>query len=92
MVSRDTAPDPLGGVSPLFHFRPGVSDEAGQLQRIAQVLNVPRTAFNAGNVATRINRLPALRVGHGERAATLEPGAGGNPTGVDRQLLYGRGD
>ena len=71
VVSRDTAPDPTWrGFT--FHFRPGVLDEAGQLQRIAQVLNVPRTAFNAGNVATRINRLPALRVGHGERAATLD--------------------
>lgn len=62
-VSRDTVPNPVHrGFT--FHFRPGALDEAGKLNRIAQVLNVPRSAFDADNVAARINRLPALRVGH----------------------------
>jgi protoporphyrinogen oxidase len=63
-VSRDTVPDPAHrGFT--FHFRPGALDEEGKLSRIAQVLNVPRDALGTENVATRINRLPALRVGHG---------------------------
>jgi protoporphyrinogen oxidase len=64
-VSRDTAPDArYRGFT--FHFRPGVLGEEGKLNRIAQVLSAPRAALGAQNVATRINQLPVLRVGHGE--------------------------
>ncbi|MFO1420424.1 MAG: FAD-dependent oxidoreductase [Candidatus Competibacteraceae bacterium] len=69
-VSRDTAPDArYRGFT--FHFRPGVLDEDGKLNRIAQVLNAPRAALGAENVATTNNQLPALRVGHGERTHHL---------------------
>ena len=71
VVSRDTVPDPAyRGFT--FHFRPGGLDEEGKLNRIAQVLNVPRAALGADNVATRINQLPTLRVGHGERAEEVD--------------------
>ena len=71
VVSRDTAPDPAHrGFT--FHFRPGVLDEEGKLNRIAQVLNVPRAAFSSENVATRLNQLPVLRVGHGEWMSAVE--------------------
>lgn len=62
-VSRDTVPDPAyRGFT--FHFRPGVLDEEGKIERIAQVLGIPRAALGPGNVAAKLNLLPALRVGH----------------------------
>lgn len=64
-VSRDTVPD-AGFRGFTFHFRPGALDEEGKLSRVADVLNVPRSEFGSENVATKINRLPALRVGHGD--------------------------
>ena len=77
VVSRDTAPDPAHrGFT--FHFRPGVLDEEGKLNRIAQVLNVPRAAFGSKNVATRVNQLPALRVGHGEWMGAVDRALAGN--------------
>jgi protoporphyrinogen oxidase len=77
VVSRDTVPDArLRGFT--FHFRPGVLDEEGKLNRIAQVLNVPRAALGAENVITRINQLPALRVGHIERARHLDAALAGS--------------
>ena len=75
-VSRDTVPDArYRGFT--FHFRPGVLDEEGKLARIAQVLNVPRAALGSENVAAKINQLPALRVGHGERTANLDKALAG---------------
>ncbi|MDG4559507.1 MAG: FAD-dependent oxidoreductase [Candidatus Contendobacter sp.] len=76
-VSRDTAPDTRHrGFT--FHFRPGVLDDEGKLNRIAQVLNVPRDTFDAGNVAMRTNRLPALRVGHGEWMGAVDRALAGS--------------
>lgn len=76
-VSRDTAPDArYRGFA--FHFRPGVLDEEGKLNRIAQVLNGPRTMLGADNVANKINQLPALRVGHGERTHHLDAALAGS--------------
>ncbi len=76
-VSRDTAPDPVyRGFT--FHFRPGVLDEEGKLNRIAQVLNAPRAALGAENVATRINQLPALRVGHNDLLGAVERALAGS--------------
>ena len=76
-VSRDTVPDArYRGFT--FHFRPGVLDEEGKQNRIAQVLNVPRAALGAENVAARINQLPALRVGHGERTQHLDAALAGS--------------
>lgn len=69
VVSRDTVPDPAWrGFT--FHFRPGVLDESGKLDCIAQTLGLPRSALI--HVATKINQLPALRVGHSEWAQKLD--------------------
>ncbi|MFO1424152.1 MAG: FAD-dependent oxidoreductase [Candidatus Competibacteraceae bacterium] len=77
VVSRDTAPDARHrGFT--FHFRPGVLDEEGKLNRIAQVLNVPRDMLDAGNVVSRVNRLPALRVGHDDWVNTVDRALAGN--------------
>lgn len=71
VVSRDTVPDSTyRGFT--FHFRPGVLDEAGKLERISQVLGVPRMAFSADDVAFKRNLLPALRVGHGARVERID--------------------
>lgn len=76
-VSRDTVPDArYRGFT--FHFRPDVLDEEGKLNRIAQVLNVPRAALGTENVASKINQLPALRVGHGERTHHLDAALAGS--------------
>lgn len=64
-VSRDTVPDPAyRGFT--FHFRPGVLDEEGKIRRIAEVLGLSRAALGSENVVATVNRLPALRVGHGD--------------------------
>ena len=77
VVSRDTAPDPAHrGFT--FHFRPGMLDKEGKLNRIAQVLHVPHGAFDSENVAIRINQLPALRVGHGEWMGAVERALAGS--------------
>ncbi len=77
VVSRDTAPDARHrGFT--FHFRSGALDEEGKLNRIAQVLNAPRDAFDARNVASRINRLPALRVGHDDWVNAVDRALAGN--------------
>ncbi|HQC72405.1 MAG TPA: protoporphyrinogen oxidase, partial [Candidatus Competibacteraceae bacterium] len=71
VVSRDTVPDSTyRGFT--FHFRPGVLDDAGKLERISQVLGVPRVAFSADDVAFKRNQLPALRVGHGTRVERID--------------------
>ncbi len=68
-VSRDTVPDPVWrGFT--FHFRPGVLDEAGQLDCIAQTLGLPRQELT--NVVSKTNQLPALRVGHREWVRNLD--------------------
>ena len=77
VVSRDTAPDPAHrGFT--FHFRPGALDEEGQLNRIAQVLNVPRSALSSENVVNRNNQLPALRVGHREWISAVDRALAGS--------------
>lgn len=77
VVLRDTVPDPAHrGFT--FHFRPGALNEEGKLNRIAQVLNVPRAALGSENVATRNNQLPALRVGHGEWMNAVERALAGS--------------
>lgn len=76
-VSRDTVPDArFRGFT--FHFRPGALDEEGKLNRIAQVLNVPRIELGSENVAAKINLLPALRVGHGDLIYAVDNGLMGN--------------
>jgi protoporphyrinogen/coproporphyrinogen III oxidase len=77
VVSRDTVPDPkYRGFT--FHFRPDVLDEEGKLNRIAQVLGVPRAALGSDNVVFKINQLPMLRVGHGERTRDVDKALAGS--------------
>lgn len=69
-VSRDTVPDAhWRGFT--FHFRPSVLSEERKSERIAQVLGINRVLLESGNVVSKLNQLPALRVGHGERAEEL---------------------
>ncbi|MDG4594954.1 MAG: FAD-dependent oxidoreductase [Candidatus Contendobacter sp.] len=88
VVSRDTAPDARHrGFT--FHFRPGVLDEEGKLNRIAQVLNAPRDAFDAGNVVSQVNRLPALRVGHGDWVSAVDRALAGNRLALTGNYFVG---
>lgn len=76
MVSRDTVPDAhWRGFT--FHFRPGVLGEEQKLERIAQVLGIDQALLESGNVVSKLNQLPALRVGHGERATELNQALAG---------------
>ncbi|MCB1822831.1 MAG: FAD-dependent oxidoreductase, partial [Candidatus Competibacteraceae bacterium] len=71
VVSRDTVPDPsYRGFT--FHFRPGRLDEAGKRDCIARVLGVPGDLPASMNMIEKLNQLPALRVGHGERAQAID--------------------
>lgn len=70
-VSRDVVPDPrYRGFT--FHFRPGALDAAAQRQCIARTLNVAEERLPPTHWASKTNQLPALRVGHGERARDLD--------------------
>lgn len=76
-VSRDTTPDPAyRGFT--FHFRPGVLDEAGKIERIAQVLGISRAALSPEKVATKLNQLPVLRVGHEDLIRTVDKALAGS--------------
>ena len=71
VVSRDTVPDPSHrGFT--FHFRPGRLDEAGKRDCIARVLGLPRDLLASANIIQKLNQLPALRVGHGERTQVID--------------------
>ncbi len=77
MVSRDTVPDAhWRGFT--FHFRPGVLGEEQKLERVAQVLGIDQALLESGNVVSKLNQLPALRVGHGERAKELNQALAGH--------------
>ena len=77
MVSRDTVSDARWrGFT--FHFRPGVLGEEQKLERIAQVLGIDQALLESGNVVSKLNQLPALRVGHGERSKELNQSLAGH--------------
>ena len=77
VVSRDTVSDAhWRGFT--FHFRPGVLGEERKLERIAQVLGIDQALLESGNVVSKLNQLPALRVGHGERAKELNQALAGH--------------
>jgi protoporphyrinogen oxidase len=77
VVSRDTVSDAhWRGFT--FHFRPGVLGEEQKLERIAQVLGIDQALLESGNVVSKLNQLPALRVGHGERAKELNQALAGH--------------
>lgn len=69
MVSRDYLPDPdHRGFA--FHFRPGALEPDAQVEHICRVLGVREDRI--AGLARVINRLPALRVGHGERVGRID--------------------
>jgi hypothetical protein len=71
VVSRDTVPDPSHrGFT--FHFRPERLDETGKRNCIARVLKLPNDFLAPMNMIDKINQLPALRVGHGERTQVID--------------------
>jgi len=75
-VSRDVFPHPdFRGFT--FHFRPGVLDEDGKLERACSVLGItPQTvAFSA----TKTNWLPAPRAGHDRLVQAIDRGLAGRP-------------
>lgn len=77
MVSRDTVPDAhWRGFT--FHFRPGVLSEERKIERIAQVFGIDQALLESGNVVSKLNQLPVLRVGHGERAKELNQALAGH--------------
>lgn len=77
VVSRDTVSDAhWRGFT--FHFRPGVLGEERKIERIAQVLGIDQALLESGNVVSKLNQLPALRVGHGERAKELTQALAGH--------------
>lgn len=73
-VSRDYRPDPLWrGFA--FHFRPGVLDREEQLQRACRALGVGTD--RVAEVGYVINRLPALRKGHGDLVQRIDASLAG---------------
>jgi protoporphyrinogen oxidase len=69
VVARDTVPDDTyRGFS--FHFRPDRLDDSGKSACIAEVLGV--AAGRWVDRTSRINRLPALRVGQQDRIIGIE--------------------
>jgi len=86
MVSRDYLHDQASrGFS--FHFRPGVLWEEEQLERACAVLGVRPTDL-AGLVRVR-NRLPALRVGHGERVGRIDQALAGTQIALTGNWFQG---
>jgi oxygen-dependent protoporphyrinogen oxidase len=87
-VSRDTVPHPLWrGFT--FHFRPGAVDDEAKLARISQVLGVPRPVLGAANTVFRINQLPALRVGHGDRIRAVDQALAGTGLALSGNYFTG---
>ena len=86
VVSRDLVPDERHRAF-TFHFRPGRLDEAGRMGRIAQVLGIKEEAI----LDTRScqNRLPALRLGHGERIEWVDRHLQGQSLGLTGNWFSG---
>ncbi len=86
VVSRDTVPDPTyRGFT--FHFKPGLLDETGKLQRIGEVLGVARSRLEA--IAGKTNRLPALRVGQQELIRAIDSHLSGIPLALTGNYFTG---
>lgn len=86
VVSRDTVPDPTyRGFT--FHFKPGRLDQAGKLQRIGEVLGI--AANRLEDVASKINRLPALRVGHQHLIQEIDRRLAGIPLALTGNYFTG---
>jgi len=86
VVSRDTIPDPTyRGFT--FHFKPDLLDEAGKLRRIGKLLGVTSDRLEA--MASKTNRLPALRVGHQERVREIDSQLAGIPLALTGNYFTG---
>ena len=86
MVARDYLADPIHrGFS--FHFRPGQLDAEGQMARACAALGIAPHQV-AGWLQVH-NRLPALRVGHGERVARLDAALAGTRLGITGNWFQG---
>lgn len=86
MVSRDYLADgAYRGFS--FHFRPGVLTPEDQEQRACAALGIAPAAI--AGLARVHNRLPALRVGHGERVARIDAALAGSRLGITGNWFQG---
>ncbi len=86
MVSRDYLADgSYRGFS--FHFRPGDLTPEDQQKRACAALGIAPAAI-AGLVRVH-NRLPALRVGHGERVARIDTALAGTRLGITGNWFQG---
>ncbi len=75
-VSRDIVSHPdFRGFA--FHFRPDILDENGRLDQICRVLGMNRGDIDF--VATKMNRLPTARNGHGLLVGQLDQEIAGMP-------------
>lgn len=86
MVSRDYLADEASrGFS--FHFRPGALGPEEQVERACAVLGVKPAAL-VGLARVR-NRLPALRVGHGERVGLIDQALAGTRLAITGNWFQG---
>ncbi|MBP9603583.1 MAG: FAD-dependent oxidoreductase [Chromatiaceae bacterium] len=86
MVSRDYLADgAYRGFS--FHFRPGALTPEDQQQRACAALGIAPVAISG--LARVHNRLPALRVGHGERVARIDTALAGTRLGITGNWFQG---
>ena len=86
MVSRDYLADgAYRGFS--FHFRPGVLTPEDQEQRACAALGIAPAAI--AGLARVHNRLPALRVGHGERVERIDIALAGTRLGITGNWFQG---
>ena len=86
MVSRDYLADgAYRGFS--FHFRPGALTPENQQQRARAALGIAPAAI--AGLARVHNRLPALRVGHGERVARIDTALTGTRLGITGNWFQG---
>ena len=86
MVSRDYLADgAYRGFS--FHFRPGALTPEDQQQRACAALGIAPVAI--AGLARVHNRLPALRVGHGERVARIDTALAGTRLGITGNWFQG---
>mgnify|MGYP001095169267 CR=1 FL=1 len=86
MVSRDYLADgAYRGFS--FHFRPGVLTPEDQEQRACAALGIAPAAI--AGLARVHNRLPALRVGHGERVERIDTALAGTRLGITGNWFQG---
>ncbi|MCG6898230.1 MAG: FAD-dependent oxidoreductase [Thiocapsa sp.] len=85
-VSRDFLADPSYRAFS-FHFRPGVLDEQGQVERACIALGTtPRRIAAQARVH---NRLPALRTGHAKRVGRLDQALSGTHLAVTGNWFLG---